>query len=124
MLRKGPVAAIIFFLLLPAIQSCGHPDRDKAFSVQYKISGTASGARITITLPGGGMEQHAVKVPYSTPAYGFRLNQPAYVSAQNAGPDGEVVVEILLDGKPIRRAKSSGPYAIASASWLAGSKDR
>lgn len=99
------------------------PDRNQNWSVQYRVTGTARSADITISVPGGGTEQHPVSIPYTSPAYTFKGMDHAYISAQNKGEYGSVTTEIVVNGSTLRRASSSGAYTIASVSWLVGSKD-
>jgi hypothetical protein len=83
--------------------------------VEYSISGTADGARITMRNNVGGTEQHRVDVPFH---YSFDASPGmfVYISAQKAGSDGEIHVAIRVDGATLQDAYASSPYGIATAS--------
>jgi hypothetical protein len=100
----------------------GIPDPSQTWQVQYKVSGSARSANITISVPGGGTEQRPVTIPYTSPMYSFKGWDSVYVSAQNNGEYGSVIAEIVVNGSVLKTATSQGEYSIASVSWLAGSK--
>lgn len=83
--------------------------------IEYRISGTAPGADITIVNAQGNIEQ----------ASGRANNQRIYlgpvesgefvsISAQNVDDSGTITCEILADGEVISEATSAGAYVIAS----------
>lgn len=115
--------AVATLFILLAIGTADMPDTTQTYSVKYSVTGTAHGAHITISTPGGGTEQHEVSIPFSSPQYTFKGWEHAYISAQNSGDGGTIGVEINVNGSVLKQARSSGSYSIASVSWLVGSKD-
>jgi len=95
----------------------------KSYRIQYRVSGTADSADITISVPGGGTEQREVVIPCTSPTYTFKKMEHAYISAQNNGEFGSVTVEIIVDGITKKKATSSGAYKIATVSWFVGMED-
>jgi len=83
-------------------------------AVVYAISGTAKQVQITYVNRQGGTQQETAALPWS---FGFQGVDKAqlYVSAQNQGPDGSVIVTITVDGLTKKSSSSSGAYVIASA---------
>jgi hypothetical protein len=105
-----------------SLVGCGLPDPNQEWSIQYRVTGSARSADITISVPGGGTEQHPVSIPYTSPTYTFKGMDHAYISAQNKSEYGTVTTEILVSGSTRKQASSSGAYTIASVSWLVGSE--
>ena len=120
MKKLGLVSTVLVAVLLV---SCGLPDPNKTWQVQYKVKGSAQSADITISVPGGGTEQRPVTIPYTSPSYTFKGMDHAYISAQNKGDYGSVTTEIIVNGSSLKKSTSEGAYTIASVSWLVGSKD-
>jgi len=107
-------------LLLVCAAGCDLPDPDREYKVQYRVSGSAQSADITIETPSG-TEQRPVSIPWTSPSYTFRGMDHAYISAQNSGETGTVTVELIVNGATLKKASSSGAYTIASTDWLVGS---
>jgi hypothetical protein len=80
--------------------------------IVYRVTGTATSASITYITQSGTEENNGATVPWRRTMIGkdFRFLS---VSAQNDG-DGAIGCEIDIDGTSVKRAKSSGAYAIAS----------
>jgi hypothetical protein len=84
--------------------------------VQYSVTGTASSVNITLNNATGGTEQYSdVPLPWEKEYSDFQ-DWFLYLSAQNQGSSGTVIVEIYHNGKLIDSAASSGAYVIATAS--------
>lgn len=120
-MRMFRIVALLIALL--SLMGCDVPDPNQTWSVQYRVTGTAPSADITISVPGGGTEQRSVFVPYTSTTYTFKGMEHAYISAQNKGEYGGVTTEMVVNGSTLKQASSSGAYTIASVSWLVGSKD-
>jgi hypothetical protein len=101
----------------------------KVARIKYEVTGTASSVSITLTNPGGGIEQYSnVKIPgsyeFSVPIQRGSFNYyHASISAQNNGSRGDVTVTIYVNGKKFRTSTSSGAYVIASADAAIEYKD-
>lgn len=106
----------ITFVLL----ACAGPNPNESHQVQYRVTGSAQEAGLTISTPSG-TEQRTVRLPYTSPTYDFKGFEHAYVSAQNQGETGTVTVELIVDGSSFKKATSEGAYAIASTDWMVGS---
>jgi hypothetical protein len=113
---------ISVFLIIVLYISCESPAH-QTWQVQYKVTGSAQSADITVSVPGGGMEQRPVIIPYTSPTYTFKELDHAYISAQNKGEKGSLSTEILVNDSTLKKATSQGAYTIATVSWLVGSKD-
>lgn len=83
-------------------------------AVVYSITGTAKEVQITYTNRQGGTQQETAALPWSIGFQGVEKSQ-LYVSAQNRGPEGSVIVTIAVDGLTKKSSTSSGAYVIASA---------
>jgi hypothetical protein len=101
---------------------CGLPDPNKTWQINYRVTGSAQRASITMETPQG-TEQHEVSIPWTSPTYTFKGMNHAYVSAQNQGESGTVSVVLVVNGSTYKQATSSGAYSIATVNWLVGSKD-
>lgn len=118
------VIAVVVVVLLIALIGKGvdtvTKDVKQSHSVVYKVTGTATKVDVTYTNDGGtSTEQQAnQKVPFTKkltiPGDFFQVYQ---VMAQNNGAKGSVTCEILLDGKSVKKATSSGQYSIASCDY-------
>jgi hypothetical protein len=98
------------------VGSCDSFERWVSADVEYRVQGTAQTVDITIENEGGGVSQYSdVEIPW---VYSGKFSRGAfvYVSAQNQGYTGSVVVEIYEDGDLFRRSESSGSFVIATAS--------
>jgi hypothetical protein len=92
--------------------------------VEYRLTGSASGADITYTDGSGNIQQQTgVAVPLVRESSGdlgihFRVERGSFVtfSAQNTGSSGDLDCEIRADGRVINTGHSSGGYAIVSCS--------
>jgi len=83
--------------------------------VEYKVSGSASAASLTMQNAQGGSEQMTVTLPYtrtlSVSPGGF-----VYIAAQNQGDEGGVTCEIKVRGERFKFSASYGSYTIATCS--------
>ena len=97
-----------------------------AHAVRYTVLGTAAGADLTWSDGNGGTEQAQGKaVPMVDEAgqpswisFEAASGAPLYISAQNTGDFGDVTCVIEVDGAEVKRATSSGAYAVVSCSTL------
>jgi len=86
------------------------------YTIQYKITGTASLVDITLNNSSGGTEQYSnVPVP-KTYSYKYFEDSFLYISAQNQGQSGTVTASIYYKDKLFKTSTSSGAYVIATAS--------
>ena len=113
-----PFFVLIIFSAL--IISCENPTESKEpdydYTVQYKITGSASLVDVTLNNSTGGTEQYDnVPVPkiYS---YKYFEDWFLYISAQNQGQTGTVTVSIYYKDNLFKTSTSSGAYVIATAS--------
>jgi len=114
------IACLIVAGLLAATLACGStPTPPPTYEVKYRVTGTAARASLTYETPSGTEQQQKVKLPWYI-TFDATLGQFAYLSAQNEGESGNVIVEILVDGLPWKKATSSGAYSIASCSGSVG----
>ncbi|MGC9975356.1 MAG: hypothetical protein ABSC57_01370 [Syntrophales bacterium] len=120
-MKKLGLLCVLLVAVLPA--TCGLPDSNQTWRVQYKVTGSARNADITISIPGGGTEQRPVAIPYASQTYTFKGMDHAYISAQNKSEYGDVTTEIIVNGSTLKKASSQGAYTIASVSWLVKNKD-
>lgn len=94
-------------------------------AIVYLLTGTATGADITISTGGGGQsQQQGVDVPLTsttgTPGIRFTANSGdfLYISAQNTG-GGDLTCSITEDGTVVSTNTSSGEFAIATCQGTA-----
>ncbi|WP_164717254.1 hypothetical protein [Actinomadura sp. J1-007] len=96
----------------------GEPARkDGLHEITYRITGSAERGMMTYSTPSG-QEQVTKPVPW---AKRFRAKAGEFlsISAQNEG-SGTISCTITVDGKVIKRAKSSGEYTIAACDAMLG----
>lgn len=84
-------------------------------AVVYAITGTAKAVQVTYVNRQGGTQQETSALPWSFGFQGVEKTQ-LYVSAQNQGAEGSVIVTITVDGLTKKSSTSSGGYVIATAS--------
>lgn len=85
--------------------------------VTYRIEGTAREVFVTLTTGDGGTEQSKVSVPFEKKT-SMKYGSAAYISAQNQGETGEVICKIVVNGKEVKTATSTGAYVIAACSGI------
>lgn len=84
----------------------------------YTVAGTATKGLITYSTPSGQEQKNGAKVPWKK-TFKAKDGEILAVSVQNAG-GGSVTCSITLDGKVIKKGKSTGSYAIASCDGIIG----
>ncbi len=86
------------------------------YDFQYRITGTCGSVDITYSNQYGGTEQNKnVRLPVFI-GFNARGGHFLYISAQNNGKYGSVIVEIYKKGKLYKKSQSSGAYVIATVS--------
>ena len=85
--------------------------------VTYRVAGSARTALVTYSNDQGGTEQQTVSLPWSWPMH-VKKGAILQVTAQSQDATGDVTVDIEADGQNRKEARSSGAYAVASASDL------
>jgi hypothetical protein len=84
--------------------------------VEYEITGTAETVDVTLSNSTGDIEQYSgVYVP-RTFTYHNYTDDFVYISAQNNGESGTVIVRIYVNEKLLKSSSSSGGFVIATAS--------
>lgn len=91
---------------------------DGTHLIAYKISGSASSAMMTYTTPSG-QEQTTKSIPWHK-SFEAKDGELLSISAQNKGESGTVTCQIAVDGRIVKKATSSGAYAIASCDAALG----
>ena len=97
----------------------------QTWRVEYRVAATeyqgVGNATITMSVPGGGIEQQSEhRLPYTSRTYTFKAGEVATISAQNSNSDGGVTVYIIANGSTRRSVTSNGAYATAMTTWLVG----
>jgi hypothetical protein len=130
--KTSPLAAILLVLIaaaicvMVAVGSSGStgssisnplsaPFSTASYKVTYRITGSSGKASLTYQNQDGGTEQTTVATPWDK-SFTAKAGDFLYISAQNERDYGGVKCEILIDGKRIKTAESSGAYVIASCS--------
>jgi hypothetical protein len=111
---------------LPSVQQSSEQQSSNpnVHKIKYVVTGTAKNGNITIQIPGGGSEQHDITLPYESPVYDFKNRDFAFLIAINQSDEGgSIIAEIIVDGKPFRKATSTGSYSTASVRWTVGSEE-
>ena len=85
--------------------------------VTYRVDGSARSALVTYSNDQGGTEQQTVPLPWSWPMH-VKKGAILQVTAQSQDATGDITVDIEADGQNRKEARSSGAYAVASASDL------
>lgn len=86
---------------------------DPTHAVTYKVTGTTASASVTYENATGGTEQVAgVTLPWSK-SFKAKGGSFLYLCAQNQNANGDLTVEIDVDGTPRKSATASGAYVIA-----------
>jgi hypothetical protein len=96
----------------------GQTGADGLHAVTYEIGGSAAKGLITYSTPSGQEQQNGARVPW-TKTFKAKGGELLGVSAQNGG-GGSVTCSITVDGKVIKRGKSTGEYAIVSCDGMIG----
>jgi hypothetical protein len=117
-LFTGAVALVLIAgcgLLMVAGPRAPEPRSTRA-AVHYALTGTSTGASITIRNADGGTEQRDVRVPWEST---IRVDRGSFVavSAQNR-TDGTITCTILVDGARLTSSTSEGQYKIASCTGI------
>jgi hypothetical protein len=96
------------------------PKDDGLLDVTYKISGDAARGMITYSTPSG-QEQTTRALPWQK-TMRFKKGGGGFlsVSVQNKGESGAVICSIVVDGETVKKARSTGAYAIASCDHSLG----
>ncbi len=99
-------------------KTAGQKPADGAHAVVYTVGGTARKGSITYMTPSGQEQRNGVKVPWHTK---LRANDGTLlgVTAQNSG-GGTITCEISVDGKLLKRGRSSGAYAVVTCDAMVG----
>ncbi len=85
--------------------------------LEYRVTGTASGASLTYRNETGGTEQLKVKLPWSLP-FDTVSGRILYLAAQKQGRGGTIRSEILVDSVSYQHAESTSSYGIASVNGV------
>ena len=122
---------IIFFIIICSIRGANEPTSaisttystsrshtvvntpPALYTVEYKVSGSASSVSLTYKNSTGGTEQKDVYTPWST-SFKCMPGNFLYLSAQNEDKTGSVTCEIWVNGILYKTSTSSGAYVIAS----------
>lgn len=98
--------------------AAGGKVKDDLHKVTYKVSGSANRAMMTYTTPSG-VEQATKPLPWQK---SLKAEPGTFVSvsAQNEGASGKVTCVIVVDGETVKRASSSGAYAVVSCDATLG----
>ena len=107
-------------LVLAALAACGGggDDAPRTYDVRYGATGLGGGD-VTYSTPGGGSAQEHVPngVAFSK-TFTVKTGDFLYVSVQNNSSLSVAtsLATIEVNGKPFRTERSTGPFAIATAS--------
>jgi hypothetical protein len=108
---------LVLIALVALVAGCGPREpRSTRAAVHYALTGTSTGASITIRNADGGTEQRDVRVPWEST---IRVDRGAFVavSAQNK-TDGTITCTILVDGARLITSTSEGRHKIASCTGI------
>lgn len=111
---------VLFFVFLPRGDPPSEPVAPTTYNVEYRLSGSAESASVTLENAQGHTELKDVSIPWQPAGFEARSGQLLYISAQNNGWTGSITCEILVDGQPWQTTTSIGEFAITSCSGLAG----
>jgi len=108
--------AMVVLMLASFWVGCSHSDLGTTiYDVEYRVTGTAATASMTIENEDGGTSQVSNQpLPWSH-AFTARPGTWVYVSAQNEGDTGDITAAIYYDGTLFKSSTSTGAYVIASA---------
>ena len=84
------------------------------YKVTYRVDGKGV-ASLTYRNQTGGTEQHTVELPW-TLEFDGRYGEFLYLSAQNKSNEGAIVASIIINGRIVKDAISTGDYGIATVS--------
>ena len=110
---------VLFIVGSLVFMACDINDTVYGYSTyKYEVAGSAQSVRITINDENGNTVQHTVEVPWSMSFQKDNMySYWAYLSAQNQGKEGTVIVRIYRNDKLQKEATSSGAYCIASVNY-------
>ena len=80
---------------------------------EFRVSGSAKKAMITYMV-GSSQSQVTESLPWSHSFQHSDKYQPMSLSAQNQDKDGDVKVEIVVDGKTLKSGSASSEYGVAT----------
>ena len=93
----------------------------QAHTVEYKVTGTAYSALLSYDDGQGGTEAvNDAELPWSKTLTGIEAGVPLFISAQNDADMGDVVCEIMVDGKSIKKSQVEGGFGLATCEGKAG----
>ena len=96
----------------PTATTSSEPAEDGTHTVVYKVAGTATKGSVTYGTPSGQEQTNGVRLPWAK-----TLKVEAFdilvITAQNGG-GGTITCSITVDGKVVKRGKSSGAYAVVT----------
>jgi len=85
-------------------------------AIVYEVDGSAQYASVTLTNRDGGTEQYGkILIPWTYTDKSF-TGDYLYISAQNRGGSGSIIVSIYVNDYLWKRSRSSGAYVVATAS--------
>jgi len=99
--------------------SCDKPTEPEWHTVKYRVSGTAQSVDVTYENSDGGTSQEGpIGIQPIAWMYTFSATSGTwvYISAQNQGESGSVIVDIIKDGETFKHSRSEGAYVIATCS--------
>jgi hypothetical protein len=94
------------------------PVKAGGHTVVYKVYGSATAGSITYGTPSGQEQRNGVRLPWTKK---LKVDQfdVLVITAQNGG-SGVIHCSISVDGKAVKRARSSGAYAVVTCSATIG----
>jgi len=116
---------LLFFLFVgcsqsmfePVVESGGNPYTiPPKIKVEYVVSGTATSALVTMNGPNGDVVQYVNAFLPKIYRYSDYKDWFIYVSAQNNGTTGIIVVAIFIDDVLYKSDTNSGAYVTAVVS--------
>lgn len=84
------------------------------YNVTYRVDGSGR-ASVVYTNASGSTEMRDVTLPW-TESFTGRYGEHLYLSAQDKGGAGLIVVSITVNGRIVKDATSKGEYTIATVS--------
>ena len=86
-----------------------------SISYDYEVKGTAKSATISYTSESGSISQETdAQLPWKRSSKG-NLGDIVSISAQNNGETGDLVVEIVKEGKVFKSGEATGAFGVATA---------
>jgi hypothetical protein len=113
----GLVICIVWLSLFGKAVNDVQVESTRVATVHYEVTGDAKGASISYSTYGDGMtinQESAATLPWSKDLQTSGLLKGGSLTVTSGQTGGTIVCKVVVDGKELKTATATGPYALAS----------